>query len=92
MMPNTQEMRGVRKTRIGLVVSDKMHKTVVVEVTTRGRHPLYKRVMQQSRRFKAHDEHAQAHVGDKVLIGETRPLSKEKRWRVVRVLEKEQSR
>ena len=81
------ETRGIRKTRIGLVVSDKMQKTVVVEITTRGRHPLYKRIMQHSRRFKAHDETAQAHVGDKVLIAETRPRSKEKRWRVVQVLE-----
>ncbi len=78
--------RGVRKTRIGFVVSDKMQKTVVVEVTTRGRHPFYKKILRQSRRFKAHDEHGQAHVGDKVLVAETRPLSKEKRWRVVQVL------
>ena len=83
----TQEARGMRKTRVGLVVSDKMQKTVVVEVVTRGRHPFYKKVLQHSRRFKAHDEQGQAHVGDRVLIMETRPLSKEKRWRVVQVVE-----
>jgi small subunit ribosomal protein S17 len=80
--------RGLRKTQIGLVVSDKMQKTVVVEVTRRGRHPLYKKIVRQSRRFKAHDEQGEAHVGDKVLIAETRPLSKDKRWRVVQVLER----
>ncbi len=79
--------RGMRKTRIGFVVSDKMQKTVVVEVVTRGRHPFYKRVLRHSTRFKAHDEHGQAHVGDKVLVAETRPLSRDKRWRVVQVLE-----
>jgi small subunit ribosomal protein S17 len=79
---------GMRKTRIGRVVSDKMQKTVVVEVTTTGRHPLYKKVVRRTRRFKAHDEHGEAHVGDTVLIMETRPLSREKRWRVVRVLER----
>ncbi len=81
-------VRGVRKTRIGRVVSDKMHKTVVVEVQTRGRHPLYKKIMAHHRRFKAHDERGDAHVGDWVVISETRPLSKEKRWRVTRVLER----
>ncbi len=80
--------RGARKTRIARVVSDKMPKTVVVEVETVGRHPLYKKVVRRSRRYKAHDERGEAHVGDRVLIMETRPLSKEKRWRVVRVLER----
>jgi small subunit ribosomal protein S17 len=80
--------RGLRKTQIGLVVSDKMQKTVVVEIVRRGRHPLYKKIIRHSRRFKAHDEQNDAHVGDKVLISETRPLSKDKRWRVVQVLER----
>jgi small subunit ribosomal protein S17 len=80
--------RGIRKTRIGRVVSDKMQKTVVVEVQTRGRHPLYKKTLAKHSRFKAHDERGEAHVGDWVLVSETRPLSKDKRWRVVRVLEK----
>ncbi len=80
--------RGIRKTRTGRVVSDKMQKTVVVEVQTRGRHPLYKKIVGRHRRFKAHDERGEAHVGDWVLISETRPLSKEKHWRVVRVLER----
>ena len=82
------EPRGSRKTQIGTVVSDKMHKTVVVEVQSRGRHPLYKKIVRQSRRFKAHDETGEAHVGDTVLIAETRPLSKDKRWRVAQVLER----
>ena len=65
-----------------------MQKTVVVEVVRRGRHPLYKKIVRQSRRFKAHDEQGEAHVGDRVLISETRPLSRDKRWRVVQVLER----
>ncbi len=80
--------RGARKTRVGRVVSNRMAKTVVVEVETLGRHPLYKKVVRRSRRFKAHDERGEAHAGDTVLVMETRPLSKEKRWRVVRVLER----
>ncbi|HLN13837.1 MAG TPA: 30S ribosomal protein S17 [bacterium] len=80
--------RAKRKTQVGLVVSDKMQKTVVVEVVRRGRHPLYRKVVSQNRRFKAHDEQNEAHVGDRVLISETRPLSKDKRWRVVQVLER----
>ncbi len=84
----TVEQRPARKTQVGTVVSDKMHKTVVVEVQRRGRHPLYKKIVRHSRRFKAHDEAGEAHVGDTVLIAETRPLSKEKRWRVAQVLER----
>jgi small subunit ribosomal protein S17 len=80
--------RGIRKSRVGRVISDKMQKTVVVEVSHRGRHPLYKKVVRHSTRYKAHDERGEAHVGDTVLIAETRPLSKDKRWRVVRVVEK----
>lgn len=80
--------RARRKTRVGVVVSDKMEKTVVVKVETTTRHPLYRKTMRKVRKFKAHDERSEAHAGDKVLIAETRPLSKEKRWRVVQVLEK----
>jgi len=80
--------RGKRRTQIGLVVSDKMQKTVVVEVVRRGRHPLYRKIVRKNRRFKAHDEQGEAHVGDRVLISETRPLSRDKRWRVVQVLER----
>ena len=84
----TAEHRPLRKTQIGTVVSDRMQKTVVVEVQSRGRHPFYKKVIRHSRRFKAHDEAGAAHVGDTVLITETRPLSKDKRWRVAQVLER----
>ena len=80
--------RGVRKVRVGRVVSDKMDKTVVVQVTHRKSHPLYKKVVQEQVRFKAHDESNDCKVGDLVRIMETRPLSKEKRWRVVEVVEK----
>jgi small subunit ribosomal protein S17 len=80
--------RGNRKVRIGHVVSDKMDKTVVVRVETRVAHPLYGRIIKVSKKFKAHDENNESRVGDKVRIMETRPLSKEKRWRVVDILEK----
>lgn len=80
--------RANRKTRIGHVVSDKMDKTIVVRVETRVRHPLYGRIIKQSKKFKAHDENNESHIGDKVKIMETRPLSKEKRWRVVEILDK----
>jgi small subunit ribosomal protein S17 len=80
--------RANRKIRIGHVVSDKMDKTVVVRVETKVRHPLYGRIIKQSKKFKAHDENNESHIGDKVKIMETRPLSKEKRWRVVEILEK----
>lgn len=80
--------RNSRKTRVGLVVSDKMNKTVVVRVETRVRHPLYGRTIKVSKKFKAHDENNESRMGDKVKIMETRPLSKEKRWRVVEILEK----
>ncbi len=82
------EQRPARKTQVGTVVSDRMQKTVVVEVQTRGRHPFYKKVVRHSRRFKAHDEGGEAHVGDTVVIAETRPLSKDKRWRVARIVER----
>jgi small subunit ribosomal protein S17 len=80
--------RGYRKTRRGYVVSDKMQKTVVVEVEDRVKHPLYGKVLRRSSKVKAHDENNVAGVGDLVLIMETRPLSATKRWRLVEVLEK----
>jgi small subunit ribosomal protein S17 len=80
--------RGYRKTRRGYVVSDKMEKTVVVEVEDRVKHPLYGKVIRRTSKVKAHDEAGTAGVGDLVLISETRPLSATKRWRLVEVLEK----
>lgn len=80
--------RAARKTRTGRVVSDKMNKTVVVSVETLDRHDIYGRTVRRSKKFKAHDENNECRVGDLVKIMETRPLSKEKRWRVVEVLEK----
>ena len=78
----------MRKTRVGRVVSDKMEKTRVVVVERTFRHPRYARVVKRSTRFKAHDEKNQSHVGDRVLIVETRPLSKDKRWRIQEILER----
>jgi len=80
--------RGRRKTRVGKVVSDKMDKTVVVAIETAKRHPLYKKIIKRTKKFKAHDENNECREGDKVLIMETRPLSREKRWRVVEIIEK----
>ncbi len=80
--------RGMRKTRVGQVISDRMDKTVVVRVQTLKEHPRYKKVIRQSSRFKAHDEQNQCKVGDRVRIMETRPLSHDKRWRVVEIVEK----
>ena len=80
--------RNYRKTRQGMVVSDKMDKTVVVEVEDRVKHALYGKVMRRSHKVKAHDEANSAGIGDRVLIMETRPLSASKRWRVVEILEK----
>ncbi|WP_026877488.1 30S ribosomal protein S17 [Jiangella gansuensis] len=80
--------RGYRKTRQGLVVSDKMDKTVVVSVEDRFKHPLYGKVVRRSSKLKAHDEQNAAGIGDRVLVMETRPLSATKRWRVVEILEK----
>jgi small subunit ribosomal protein S17 len=80
--------RGRRKTRVGVVTSDKMLKTVVVRIESVTRHPLYKKTIRQSQGLKAHDEGNAAKVGDRVRIAETRPLSKDKRWRVVEVLER----
>ena len=80
--------RGFRKTREGLVVSDKMDKTVVVAVEDRVKHALYGKVIRRTSKLKAHDEQNAAGVGDRVLIMETRPLSASKRWRIVEILEK----
>lgn len=82
------EARGRRKVREGIVVSDKMNQTVVVVVRELKPHPLYKKVVQHRARFKAHDEDNSCGVGDRVRIVETRPLSKDKRWRVAEILEK----
>ena len=80
--------RGLRKKRIGRVVSDKMDKTIVVAVETKVRHPLYGKTVNRTTKFKAHDENNEANVNDRVLIMETRPLSKDKRWRLVEIVEK----
>lgn len=80
--------RGRRKTKIGVVTSDRMTKTVVVQIETTTRHPLYKKTMRRSQTVKAHNERDDARAGDRVRIMETRPLSRDKRWRVVEVLER----
>jgi len=82
----SEQKRGLRKTRVGTVVSDKMDKTVVVAVEEMVRHPLYGRTMRRTKRLKAHYEENMCRVGDWVRLMETRPLSKEKRWRVVEVV------
>ena len=82
------EARGMRKTRIGVVVSDKMDKTIVVTIRTRVKHPLYGKIMNRTSKIKAHDEENQCGIGDTVKIMETRPLSKEKHWRLVEIIEK----
>ena len=79
--------RGLRKTRIGVVVSDKMDKTITVEIRNRVKHPLYGKIMNRTEKFKAHDEQNEAGIGDTVRIMETRPLSKDKRWRLVEIVE-----
>ncbi|MGI6192531.1 MAG: 30S ribosomal protein S17 [Christensenellales bacterium] len=80
--------RGIRKTRIGTVVSDKMDKTIVVAIKTKVRHPLYGKMINHTVKFKAHDEENACGIGDTVKIMETRPLSKDKRWRLVEIIEK----
>ena len=80
--------RGLRKKKIGRVVSDKMDKTIVVAIETKVRHPLYGKTVNRTTKFKAHDENNEANVNDRVLIMETRPLSKDKRWRLVEIVEK----
>lgn len=82
------EERNLRKERVGIVVSDKMDKTIVVAVRERVKHPLYKKIVKRTKKFKAHDENNACGIGDKVLIQETRPLSKDKCWRLVEIIEK----
>jgi small subunit ribosomal protein S17 len=86
--PRTPKPRGRRKTRIGYVVSDKMQKTIVVELEDRMRHPLYGKIIRTTKKVKAHDENGDAGVGDRVSLMETRPLSATKRWRLVEILER----
>jgi small subunit ribosomal protein S17 len=86
--PRTPKPRGQRKTRIGYVVSDKMQKTIVVELEDRMRHPLYGKIIRTTKKVKAHDEHGDAGIGDRVSLMETRPLSATKRWRLVEILER----
>lgn len=85
-----QKVRGRRKVRMGTVVSNKMDKTIVVAVETRTKHPLYGKTIKRTTKFKAHDENNECQIGDKVRIMETRPLSREKRWRLVEIIEKAQ--
>ena len=82
------EQRGIRKERVGVVVSDKMDKTIVVEIRTRVKHPLYGKIMNRTTRFKVHDENNECGIGDTVRVMETRPLSKDKNWRLVEIVEK----
>jgi len=82
------EQRNFRKSREGIVVSDKMDKTIVVAIKTQVRHPLYGKMVKRTTKLKAHDENNEAKVGDRVLVMETRPLSKQKRWRLVEIVEK----
>ena len=84
------EERNLRKSRIGKVVSDKMDKTIVVAIETSVKHPLYKKIVKSTYKLKAHDENNECKIGDKVKVMETRPLSKEKRWRLVEIVEKAQ--
>ncbi len=87
-MEATAEARGLRKNRVGVVVSDKMDKTVVVAITTRVKHPLYKKIVSRTTKIKVHDEENACGIGDKVLVAETRRLSKDKHWRLVEIIEK----
>ena len=80
--------RNLRKTRIGKVVSDKMDKTITVEIEDHVKHPLYGKIVKKTVKFKAHDEKNECNIGDTVKIMETRPLSKDKRWRLVQIIEK----
>ncbi len=84
------EERNLRKVRTGKVVSDKMDKTIVVAVVDNVKHPLYGKIVKRTYKLKAHDENNECHVGDRVKVMETRPLSKDKRWRLVEIIEKAQ--
>ena len=87
-MSEVSEARGIRKSRVGVVVSDKMDKTIIVSIKTRVRHPLYGKIMNQTTKLKAHDEKNECGIGDTVRVMETRPLSHDKRWRLVEIIEK----
>ena len=80
--------RNLRKTRVGLVTSDKMDKTIVVSVTDNVKHPLYNKIVKRNYKLKAHEENNECRIGDRVKVMETRPLSKDKRWRLVEIVEK----
>ena len=82
--------RNLRKTRVGMVKSNKMDKTIVVSIEDNVRHPLYKKIIKRTVNLKAHDEKNECNIGDRVLVMETRPLSKDKRWRLVEIIEKAQ--
>ena len=82
------EERNNRKTRVGIVVSDKMEKTIVVAIEGKVKHPLYKKIIKRTVKLKAHDENNECVVGDKVMVMETRPISKDKRWRLVEIVQK----
>ena len=82
------EERNLRKTRVGVVVSDKMDKTITVAIQDRVKHPLYKKIVDRTYKLKAHDENNECKSGDRVKVMETRPLSKDKRWRLVEIIEK----
>lgn len=86
----SSEERGARKVKIGKVVSDKMDKTIVVAIENRVAHPLYGKIVKRTYKLKAHDENNECKIGDKVKVMETRPLSKDKRWRVLEIVEKAQ--
>ena len=86
------EERNLRKTRVGVVVSDKMDKTIVVAVRDNVRHPLYNKIVKKTYKLKAHDEKNDAKIGDTVRVMETRPLSKDKRWRLVEIMERAKCR
>ena len=87
-LENPKRLQAVRKTRVGVVVSNKMDKTIVVVIKDNVQHPLYKKIIKRTVKLKAHDENNVCNIGDKVEVMETRPLSKDKRWRLVNVLEK----
>ena len=82
------EERNLRKTRVGVVVSDKMDKTITVAIQDRVKHPLYKKIVDRTYKLKAHDENNECKIGDRVKVMETRPLSKDKRWRLVEIMER----
>ncbi len=83
-----EEVRNLRKERVGIVVSNKMDKTIVVEIRERVQHALYKKIVSRTKKLKAHDENNECSIGDKVRVAETRPLSKDKCWRLVEIIEK----